>query len=246
MTDQTTSTTQPKDATPPTGPLSELVGPDKKFKTVDDLAKGKQESDAFISKLQDENAELRKLANTVGDLESKIKFLSELKSVTPTEPVTTPAPVTPQGTAPKGLTEEDVVRVMESRRAEERRVNNVREANAALMSQFGSEADAVLSLRARELGVSKEYLNEMAAQSPQAFYATIGFSPKGSSSSPTLSSRVTGQNVGGATPSSTGLRNEKYYNDLKAKMGAWKFAADASIQKQMWKDMEQLGERYYS
>ena len=39
--------------------LKELVGEGKKFKTVEDLAKGKAESDAFISSVTRENKELR-------------------------------------------------------------------------------------------------------------------------------------------------------------------------------------------
>ena len=56
MSDDAFSTNTPTGDTNPS-PLAELVGDGKKFQTVEDLAKGKQESDAFIVKLQDENAQ---------------------------------------------------------------------------------------------------------------------------------------------------------------------------------------------
>lgn len=251
MTDQTQQPTQSQPTPPPTGPLDELVGQDKKFKTVEALAKGKQESDAYIGKLESENKELRDLVTAsqtkMQEIEAKLNFMSELKSVTqPTQSVTTPDPAKPTVTTQKGLTEEDVVKVMERARTEERRTNNIKEANAALVAQFGSEASAVITLRASELGVTKEYLTEMAAQSPQAFYATVGFSPKGSSGNQTLSSRVQGQTVSGGNMSKAGLRNKAYYDDLKKTMGAWKFSTDSNLQKQMWRDMQELGDRFES
>src|SRR5688572_24600607 len=55
------------ETTKTTNPLADLVGENKKFKTVDDLAIGKLQSDAFIQKLQDENKELRDLVRGLSD-----------------------------------------------------------------------------------------------------------------------------------------------------------------------------------
>jgi len=251
QTTQTTDTqveTQVDDS-----PLSNLVGEGKKFKTVEDLAKGKIESDAFITKIQSENKDLRdlvtKMSDKVDKLEKKSVLFGNLNSNDDEhsnngETTSTASTTSDANQASKGLGEDDVLRLVERREVQKIRENNVKTVNQALVKEFGAEAKNIVAAKAAELGLPVEYLFNMAEASPNAFYAAIGFQPNTNRNS-TLTSRVQGVNVtSNLKGNNTSLRNAAYYSDLKNKMGATKFVLDRNIQIQMHKDMTELGDLF--
>jgi flagellar capping protein FliD len=235
-------------------PLSTLVGEGKKFKTVDDLARGKQESDKFIEKVTSENKELRELianmSDKVSNLEKKQNLLANLNSNddehsnddSTTSTTSTSASATNH--VPKGLGEDDVLRLVERREVEKTQENNVRAVNAALVKEFGAEAQNVVLAKAAELSLPVEYLFNMAKASPNAFFAAIGFNPNPSRNA-TMTSRIQGTNSTSNTNASKAtLRNNAYYQGLKKEMGATKFVLNRELQVQMHKDMMELGDLF--
>ena len=236
----------------PTSILGDLVGEGKKFRDEEALARGKVEADAFIEKLKGENSEIRKLmaglAQQVETLSKKAEFNSRLSGDdqnTNDPPVTRKDPVTPPTvTAPVGLSQDDVRKLMEQDRIDRTRKANVAAVDAALIKEFGAEASNYITQKALELGVTKEYLTMTAEQSPQALFNMIGFTPN-ASRNPTLASRQPGYSpsTGNGT---TAIRDKAYYDKLMKTMGAVKFMYDKNIQVQLHKDMMALGDRWDS
>ena len=169
--------------TPQSG-ANDLVGEGKKFKTVDDLAKGKVEADAFIEKLTRELAEVREVANKNINAEQQLEALkNELKSLRDAggqaRENTTPAL---SGRDIEALVERSITQKEASKTASQ----NLAESNAKTVEHFGTleAAKKAVETKAVELGVTVEYLRETAAKSPTAFAHLIGLDGKQAPGSP--------------------------------------------------------------
>lgn len=234
--------------------FGELVGEGKKFKTQEDLAKGKVESDAFIEKLSTENKELRGLVDTlvtkVDTLAKRTEFFERLGSNNndDEDSVTNQndGKNKPDGNnqANTGLSADDVIDLVERRELAKKQNANVQEVDSVLVKHFGAEAKAFVEQQARNLGVTVDYLKGLALTSPQAFYNAVGISPQPSSRNASLSSNVAGFNTSNSNASN--VRNQAWYDRKRAELGAWKFATDKGLQLQMWKDMSDLGDKFFS
>lgn len=214
--------------------LSELVGEDKKFKTPQDLARGKAESDAFIKKIADENAELRKELGTrlkmdefLTKLETTIKAPSNENNQT-REPVAV-APVQPPNL--EAVIEQKLNEAEALRRAN----GNVSIVVTKLKELYGENYASKVKTIASNLGLGEDFLNSVAAKSPQAFFQLIGTPAKEKEiSTPTSSATSFRPNTGD-------VRNSSYYKSVRNKMGNAAFFADMTLQKQVFEDMKNLG-----
>jgi hypothetical protein len=174
--------------------LSTLVGEGKKFQTVEALANSKIEADRFIETLKTERAaEAAEVLRLKAELETRKSVEEQLKALKTSAPeIKSPDPAAPaQGTV---LTEDDlnkrILAVTESKRQEEVTRGNVQAVADGLVQAFGTEEKAreVVAAKAKELGVSTQFLQSVAASSPAAFFATIGVTaPKPSTSAVTRS-----------------------------------------------------------
>jgi hypothetical protein len=263
-TDQSTSDTSTPDVfeAPSTDGdiLADLVGPGKKFASVEDLAKGKLAADSFIKKTTDENAQLRQvvadLSNKADSSEAINKLVEHLMNA-PRAPTGTPPP--PNGADASnnsqnnqvGLTRADVVALLKQSERDKVAQANRAEANRKLHSMYGEKAPDVLATKAKELGLSVENLKGLAESSPRAFSAMLGLSNESSppqTSRPGASGRgsVNSAALNRGLPSNSGMRGVKYYDKLKTEMGIRKFVTDSRLQLQMHKDMEALGTEWDS
>lgn len=146
-------------------PLVELVGEDKKFKTVADLAKGKLEADKFINDLKAEMAELRTHLSGQADLDALKAELQELRDKSGATKPGTPEALSAadiKALVTKAITEEESSKTA---------TQNIREANQRMITKFGTleNATTALNTRAQELGLPVKTLQGIAAQSPTAF-----------------------------------------------------------------------------
>lgn len=152
-----------------------LVGEGKKFKTVDDLARGKAESDLVIAARE---VELNTLRQQLKELETANQLLAQKN--TPPPQSERPAEEPKPAAAAPSFTDEDlkarIKEVTQGLSAEQRREANVAEVKERLITVYGDEAKAeqAIAATAQELGVSVKFLLESAAQSPKAFYAQVG------------------------------------------------------------------------
>jgi hypothetical protein len=229
--------------------LETLVGEDKKFKDVEALAKGKVEADAFIVTLQNQIqtlAEELKNANITADRKTALENL--MSSLTNT----TKPPVQPTGNQPQepnnqtaGLSHDDVVKLLEARDKAAAETRNLQTAYAPVRKLYGEKTDEVLDAKAKELGMSREALDNLAKTSPQAFVSVVGVNKTDNSTRP-MASHSSVSNLGGGDSGPDGVRNKAYYDGVKQKMGAKAFAFDAKLQVQLHKDMAALGDAWDS
>lgn len=152
-----------------------LVGEGKKFKTVEDLARGKTEADAFIERLKQEKAdmleEMKKQSLGSEQLEELRNELKALRTanVQPSRDGTNPA-LTSDGV--KSLIEEVMTQTERNRSAQQ----NVSAANEAMVKTFGSleKAAEAVKAKAAEVGMTMDALRGIAANSPTAFLKIMG------------------------------------------------------------------------
>jgi rRNA maturation endonuclease Nob1 len=221
--------------------LSELVGEGKKFADAAALAKGKAQSDAFILQLQNEMRELRE------DLAKRTtveQFVDQLASRQPTstQVIQTPAE---DDDNDNPLTEADIRRLAreayvedQTRRTQEQ---NFAKAQALLAAEFGSNYVPVLQARARELGLSEDFLNSVAAQSPEALVKLVskGESQVTNSHAPPRTN-LNNQH----TREDNVVKNQAYYNKLRQTDPKRYHSYEITVERH--RQAQKMGESFFS
>lgn len=223
--------------------LEELVGEGKKFRSVEDLAKGKAQSDRFIAQLQAEQEALRKELNTRLTMEQALDQLRQGSSANNEE---SPGGNQPSGSSdnPVSLKPEDVERIIDQRvtQRETERIQqeNLRTVKEALQASLGPEFPNKLKEIGDTLGMTADEMTALAKSKPKAFLALIGQQPaqkKESLFTPPSSSVQTA-----FKPANT-ERNKSYYDNLKKQNP--KEYWTPRIQNQMHNDALRLQERFF-
>lgn len=245
MTDDLfTGADQSTDTTPAEIKIEDLVGEGKKFKTVEDLARGKLEADRFIEKLKSETEGLRTELNTRIGL---TEFLDQIKNsnTQPNQPTGNNQPREGGETA-TALTPDQIEEMLDRKLTEKEKARiaseNLRVTKQKLAEAFGPNYVNKLNEEAQALGLSKDYMNNLAATAPQALFKLLGVD----------TARAPAQDL--FTPPSNGFRSQTatapvertqaWYNALKAKDP--KTYWDAKTQVQLHKDAIRLGERFFT
>lgn len=160
---------------PAASPVEALVGEGKKFKTVEDLAKGKLAADEHIANLERELAGLRDAAAPKFDAEKQLADLrAEIQALR-----ADPSKGRSQEVTPPAVTEDRIAAIVQASltRAEQNRTvtQNVMAANDAVVQHFGSldAAAAAVNAAAAANGMSIEDLKNIAAKSPTAFQKIV-------------------------------------------------------------------------
>lgn len=225
-----------------TSALESLVGDGKKFKSTEDLAKGKLESDLFISNLEDQNKTLRDELAAAAREADKTSVLEKIMSEINKQSTVKEQPSDGKDNQAATLTQDDIVKLIEAREAAKQEEKNLAQAMGKMKEIFGEKADEALTKISQKLGLGVEDLNRIARTSPTAFLNLVGTKPQDS----TTRSMVAGHSK--TTEQATGVeateRNKAFYDKLKQEMGVRSFVLDASIQKQLHRDMARLGEAW--
>lgn len=234
-------------------PLEELVGEGKKFKTPEDLARGKLEADAFIKRLEGELQGLRNELNTRQTLEQLMdKMAANGGSNADSSNQLTSNQTSNNGDGTKSFTEDDVMRIVESKLSEAEKIrvqnNNLSLVRNALTERYGNDFVSKLKESAQHLGVDETFLQEMAKNQPKAFLKLIaseeasGGSPTNSTNNSLFITPPNGQNLRSDFKPSAG-RTKSYYDQLKAKSASEYWSP--AVQNQMHKDALSLGEKFF-
>ena len=230
--------------------LSELVGEDKKFKSPEDLAKGKWEADNYIGTLESKLDELRKeleKRETADEIADRLQQQFSNREASSRETHQTPSENarTDDQKNFEGLSREELVKLLDQR-LEEREVvskaqRNRAEVSKTLNEKIGATANKWLADRANDLGVTVQYLQQQAEVSPKAFYnlvglnqqqGNVGFNPPSSS-----------LNSGARLDSGTQVRNNAFYEKLFKENPKLRFDAKTTVQ--MHKDATRMGEAFF-
>lgn len=222
-----------------TDPVAALVGEDKKFKTVEDLARAKIESDNFIEQLKREQAELRAELTARPAVDRSQEILDRLEALRK-EPVTEqPANQQLERTEVNGLSINDVERVLEERERKARAQANINSVKAKLQETYGDKYGQALKLIAEKNGLTAQSLDQLAAQSPQLVLNLMGQVKVDTGFTPPSSSTTLGKEF---APTAGGARTKSYYNKLKAEDRTKYFSRE--VQTQMYKDAMALAEAF--
>lgn len=217
--------------------LKELVGDGKKFKSVEDLAKGKVEADKFIEQLKREQAELR------AELSGKEELLKQVGKGKASDDGNKSEGGN-QTPIDKTALEEIVVRVLESKTVGDQRKANLTQSVSKLREVHGDDqaVSKAIQARAAELGYSPKELQEVAEKSPAAFLTIMGVD--GKAKQVQVAATKSGHSSSAAPKNST-VMNKAYCDEVKKTDP--KTYWSPKFQNEMMKARAQLGpERFYS
>lgn len=212
-----------------------LVGEGKKYKTADELAKGYANAETHIQELRRDLAALR-----------AEKELEEAKKNNPpqnaNEPPATPTPAAePPATAPKASDEDNWrARIREEFEAvteEQKHRNNLEAIANEMKTAYGDKANERIRNKAAELGVSVDYLKDMAARTPSGFRSLMGMGSQSTSTPGADSNFRPPQNDGG------NKMNFTYYEELRKSNPSKYFSRE--VQQEMFRQAKNLGDAFY-
>lgn len=228
--------------------LAELVGEDKKFKTVADLARAKAEADRFIEQLKQEQAGIRQELATRVTLE---EFMDRMRSGQPDSqtPDSRSNNQEDTGGGDKPLTLADIERLVEERVSgrEQKRTEeaNLRTVQEELKKAYGDQYVSKLKETAQSLGMSEDYLGNLAKSAPKAFLKLVGVEGQSRQAAAAngLFTPPAGDSRGsGFQPSAD--KTKSWYDNLR-KTDPKTYWLPAT-QNQMHKDATRLQERFFT
>lgn len=227
--------------------LPELVGEGKKFKTPQDLARGKYEADMFIETLKRQQDELRTDYLKLKEDSMARAKLEELldqfsKKQQPASSEHTQANVDNQKPLLDTTEIETMIESkMEARELSRRQEQNVNTVMSRLKERYGNNYQNVLNEQAEALELTKEDINALARKSPAAFFRTIGLDEperkENFQSPPRSTQRSDSFHQKGNTK-----RTWSYYQELKKSNP--KVYLDPKTTNQMHKDYLELGKEF--
>ncbi len=228
--------------------FEELVGEGKKFKTPEDLAKGKYLADSYVNTLEHRLDAAREQIETLLNESKARPRLEELldRLATQQQPTSSRTePETNEDTNRPNLTPEDieslVANTIAKRDATNREQENYDTVLAKVRERYGNGYKEVLKSQAEQLGMTDEEVNLMARKNPKLFAQTFDLNTQPSRDifqSPPTSNRRPDT----FTPR-TEKRNWAYYEKLrKANPRAW---LDPKTAVQMDKDAQEQGQDFY-
>lgn len=239
--EQTTNEAQPQESY--VQKLVEVKG--DHWKDPEVLAKGKLEADNYIKELETQLSQFR---DDLGKQDYAKELLTKLQ-----ERATSSANVNPGvtqeyngGADPEDNTtspvSEEILKSLVEKTLTEREhqstvTQNLNAVNQKLEESYGTGAESHVKKKAAELGMSIDRLQELAAESPNAFFALIGEPHKVSQPMVQGSVRTEGVNMQRSTE-----RNFDYYQKLRRENKSQYYTP--KVQQQMFEDRLRLGEKF--
>jgi hypothetical protein len=216
------------------------------WKDPEVLAKGKLEADGYIKNLEEQ---LRQMREDIQKQDYAKTLLEELqnKATSPTnvKPVvannTNNGGTNTDGNTPPQVSE-DTLKSLVEQTLTARELENTVKQNLAIVDQeleksYGTEAPLVVQKKAQELGLSVQRLQELASESPTAFFNLIGEPKKSFQPIVQGTVRTEGVNMQASTE-----RNFDYYQKLRRENKSLYYTP--KIQRQMMDDAARLGSKW--
>lgn len=233
------------------GVLEALVGPGKKFATVEDLAKGKANSDEYIKKLEEETEELRKeLTKALENGETNATIADIVKALRDKEDTASKEGGDNQTARTDEELQEMVKSILKGETQAATAKANRELGNKLVLQKVGGDIDAAKSYvaeRAKRLGLTPSKLAELSEESPDAFATLMDVRPSTSSGS------VAGLRDGHATATSPhggprmeidGYHTKAYFDAKRKELGNAKYIADRKLQSEYMRSALKLGEKF--
>jgi len=228
------------------GYYERLVGEGRKFKDGDTLAKAKEDSDLYIKSLEQQKDELRADNLRFREELTKKANLEELLDQLEAKQrlaATTPNAVNTDIQKPQQIDPKEIESLV-SKSIQTHEMNKTQEQNFTLvknklMEKFGDKYQSALKQQVDSLGLTEDYVNDMARKAPSALFRLLGVDAQTINNSYVPPPR---SEVAGFTPVIQQDRTWKWYQDLKK--SDYKTYSDPKTQVQMHNDAIRLGERF--
>lgn len=211
------------------------------WKDPNTIAKGYLESQQFIDTLKQQIAEMKE------DL-SKEEYAKQVLEALKQQGKPTGGEAASQSTSTntpnnqQGVSVDEIKTLIEKTLTEKEETNsakqNLAEANRMLEEAFGATASSEVEERRKALGLSKERLQQIAAESPSAFLTLLGKPP----SKQTNTVAQNQMNTAGVTSQSS-ERNWAYYQKLRRENKNAYYSS--KVQNQMVQDRMTMGEQKF-
>lgn len=201
-------------STPTVNPETYLPGEGNRYKTVEDLAKGKYEADLHIKTLETRLDELRVDFIKEHEANTQRASIEELlaKMQTTQQPVT--PPVTPMPTEPNTSPEQiktlmsQAIRDHESARREDQNIESVQ---AKLVETYGTNYHTAYKDKLESIGLSAEDADQLARRNPKLVIEAMGLNkPK----EPVFQSPMRSSVLGSQTTGNP-KKTMSYYKNLR-------------------------------
>ncbi len=228
--------------------LQALVGEGKKFADAELLAKGKQEADAHITKLEEEaatrGAEMDALKTQQG---TEVTIAELLKAVKESQ--------TEAGSEEgKQLSNDELVAliksVTEGETVASTKAANRAEGNKLVLAKAQGDvvvAKSLVAAAAKANGLTTDAMAKLSEESPQAFAKLMevetSITPAGTQGLDNVNTSVLDGSTG--VTEIDGHKTKRYFDAKRKEMGNVKYLYDTGLQRQMQEASQELGERFY-
>lgn len=225
-TGQETQQTQPKDYV---AEIASVKG--EQFKDPQVLAKSKLEADQHILNLENQLKELREDLSKQEYSKTLLEALQNKRPQSESQPVETKTEVS-----------EDILKALVEKTLTQREADNTAKQNLTSVNQkldelHGTNAKSFVLGKAAELGMTVKRLEQLAAESPTAFFTLIGEPAK--QMQPIVKGSV---NTASVSQQSPGERDWFYYQKLRKENPSNYYSP--AVQKQLLSDKLRLGPKF--
>lgn len=217
--------------------IDTLVGEGKKYRDVSELAKAYVNADSHIEELRRDLAQARAKSDAEKNQEPVVPTQQQQSDPTP---AVTERPQSNEDL--RTLVGRELEALTESKRFEQ----NVESTAQTLIEHFGDaqKANQAVKDKARELGVSPDWLRDSAARSPKAFYATMGLNPdseRRDTSTPAPKSEVRFE-----SNQNNGKKNYAYFEQMRKNKDTRATYYSQSVQNEMHRLAKEQGDAFYA
>lgn len=226
--------------------FEELVGEGKKFKTPEDLARGKYEADLFVEtlkrtqdQLREDYLKMREENMARAKLEDLIDQLANKRQISNDEPLV--KDVREQPTFKPEEIESLVSNQIQKHEVVKKQTENYNHVKAKLQERHGDNFSNVLKQQIAELGITQERLDDMARNEPKVLLRTLGLDQPvvtDNFQAPPRSNQRTDRFTSGNAPERTWTY---YQNMMKTDPKSY---FDPKTNVNMHNDMIRLGEKF--
>jgi len=215
------------------GVVDTYVGEGKKYSSVDELAQGYQNADAFIDKLKEENAELR-------TQQTKQTTVTEVLDAIKTEQKSTNGSSDDLST----ISEDEVAKIAQQTYDQQKQFegakSNILKADKMLKDIYGDKAQDIMNSKGSELGLGPDTLQDLAAKSPTAFINLVAGNQKSANETAPTTGSVNSDSLANVNQQTIAQKGTyTWYQELKKNNPS--LYNSSSVQNQMMEDARTMG-----
>jgi hypothetical protein len=224
--------------------LDALVGEGKKFKDTEGLAKGKQESDTHITKLEGEAAEMKtqleRLQKEKGTEYTVADLMKAVREATAKEGSEGDTPLS------NDELQEVIKNVMKGEDVANTKAANRAQGNKLVLDKVDGNVEAAKSLiaeRAGKLGMTPAKLAELSEESSEAFAKLMEIDVSTASSGTAGLGKVNSESLGANQPmlEVDGHKTKSYFDAKRKEMGNRAYLNDSGLQSELQRSSQALG-----